>query len=120
VDAGLVGRNAEIAKVEAFLSATFVTPDAFVITGDAGIGKTAVWRHVLQGVGHSPRLLSCQPAPAERPLAFSALDDLFGDVTGDVLAALPEPRRHAVESALLRRPPMGTSSARPRGRPSLA
>jgi len=95
----------------AFLSATFGTPDAFVITGDAGIGKTAIWRHVLRGIGRSPRLLSCQPAPAERPLAFSALDDLLGDIVGDVLSALAEPHRHAVESALLRKPHPGASSA---------
>ena len=44
---------------------------------------------------------------AERPLAFSALDDLFGEIPGEVLSALAEPRRHAVEAALLRSPPPG-------------
>jgi DNA-binding CsgD family transcriptional regulator len=56
-------------------------------------------------------VLSCQSAPSERPLAFSALDDLFGDVAAEVLWALPEPRRDAVEAALLRGPPPGTPSA---------
>ena len=53
-------------------------------------------------LGRSSRVLSCQPASAERPLAFSALDDLFGDVAEEVLPALPGPRRRAVEVALLR------------------
>jgi DNA-binding CsgD family transcriptional regulator len=111
VDPGLIGRDAEVAKIRAFLSAASGAPAALVITGDAGIGKTAVWRHVLQSVGQSCRALSCQPAPAERPLAFSALNDLFGDVTGEVLPALTGPRRHAVEVALFRDPSPGPPSA---------
>lgn len=112
-DPALVGRDAEIARISAFLSAVSRTPAALVITGDAGIGKTVVWRHVLQAADRSARVLSCQPAPAERPLAFSALNDLFGDVAAEVLAALPEPRRHAVETALLRGPPQAVPSASP-------
>jgi DNA-binding CsgD family transcriptional regulator len=111
VDPGLVGRDAEVAKIRAFLPAASRAPAALVITGDAGIGKTAIWRHVLQTVGQSSRVLSCQPAPAERPLALSALDDLFGDVAGEVLPALAGPRRHAMETALLRGQPPSTPSA---------
>jgi DNA-binding CsgD family transcriptional regulator len=111
VDPGLVGRYTEVAHIWAFLSAASEAPTALVITGDAGIGKTAVWRHVLQAAGRSSKVLSCQPTPAERPLAFSALDDLFGDIAGEVLPALAGPRRHAVEAALLRGPPPGTPSA---------
>ena len=102
VDSRPVGRDAEIAEIWAFLSAASGAPAALAITGDAGIGKTVVWQHVLQAAGRSSRVLSCQPAPAERPLAFSALDDLFGDVAEEVLPALPGPRRRAVEVALLR------------------
>ena len=111
MDPGLVGRDAEIAKIWAFLSAASGAPATLVITGDAGIGKTMVWRHVLQAAGCSSRVLSCQPTPTERPLAFSALDDLFGDVAGEVLSALAGPRRAAVEAALLRGPPPGPPSA---------
>ena len=72
------------------------------ITGDAGIGKTLIWQHVVQAARRSSRVLSCRPTLAESPLAFSALDDLFGDVAGETLLALPPPRRRAVEVALLR------------------
>lgn len=102
MDAGLIGRGDETAEICAFLSATSGAMAALAITGDAGIGKTVVWKHVAQTAGRLSRVLSCQPASAERPLAFSALDDLFGDVAGEILPGLPSPRRQAVELALLR------------------
>jgi DNA-binding CsgD family transcriptional regulator/tetratricopeptide (TPR) repeat protein len=118
VEPQLIGRDTEIAEIRAFLSAALGEPGGLVISGDAGIGKTVVWRHVLQAAGRSSRVLSCQPAAAERPLAFSALDDLFGDIAGEVLPALAGPRRRAVEVALLRDPspqtrPAGPFEARP-------
>ena len=97
----LIGRDTEVAEISAFLSRTAGTPSALAITGDAGIGKTIVWNHVTQAASQSSRVLSCQPASAERSLAFSALDDLFGGVAEEVLPALPGPRRGAVEAALL-------------------
>jgi DNA-binding CsgD family transcriptional regulator len=84
------------------------------ITGDAGIGKTVIWQHLLQAASGSSTVLSCRPAPAERPLAFSALDDLVGDVADQVLPALPGPRRRAVELALLRDASIGPQPE-PRG-----
>jgi DNA-binding CsgD family transcriptional regulator len=118
VDSRPVGRDAEIAEIWAFLSAASEAPAALVITGDAGIGKTVVWQHVIQTADRSSTVLSCRPAPAERPLSFSALDDLLGDVTEQVLSAVPGPRRRAVEAALLRDPspaflPVGLSEADP-------
>jgi DNA-binding CsgD family transcriptional regulator len=101
VNSGVVGRDGEIAELCALLSAASRAPTALAITGDAGIGKTAVWQHVLQSAGQSSHVLSCQPTPAERPLAFSALDDLFGAAAADILPALAGPRKRAVEVALL-------------------
>ena len=102
MDSKPVGRDTQIAELSAFFSAASGAPAAVAITGDTGIGKTAVWQHMLQVTGRSSRVLSCRPTPAERPLAFSALDDLLGDVAAEVLPALPGPRRRAVEAALLR------------------
>ena len=111
VGSELVGRDAEVAEVRAFLSAASGAPAALAITGDAGIGKSMVWQHVLQAAGRSSRVLSCRPDPVERPLAFSALDDLFGEVAEEVLPALPRPQRRAVEAALLREGVPGPASA---------
>ncbi|MGH3297551.1 MAG: AAA family ATPase [Trebonia sp.] len=102
METGLIGRDAEIAEIRAFLSRVSGGPAALVIAGEDGIGKTTIWRHALQADGRPARVLTCQPAPAERPLAFSALDDLFGDVAEEAFPALAAPRRHAVEAALLR------------------
>ena len=110
---GLVGRDAEMAEIWASVRAASGAPAALVITGAAGIGKTVVWRHVLQAAGQSYRVLSCRPTPAERLLAFSALDDLFGDVAEEVLPALPGPRRQAVEIMLLRDTSRASLSAGP-------
>lgn len=97
----LVGRDAEVAEISAFLSAASGAPTALTLTGDAGIGKTMVWRHMVQGARRSSRVLSCQPSSAERPLAFSALGDLLGEVVQAVLPLIPGPRKQAVEAALL-------------------
>jgi DNA-binding CsgD family transcriptional regulator len=104
MDSGLIGRDGAVAEVSAFLAANSKTLAALAITGDAGIGKTAVWRHSVQAACRSSRVLACQPAPAERPLAFSALDDLFSEVADEILPALPGPRRQVMEAALLREP----------------
>lgn len=108
-----VGRDAEVTEIADFLSAMSGAPAALVITGDTGIGKTIVWQHALQGARQSARVLSCRPVPAETPLAFSALDDLFGDVAEEIMPALTAPGRRALAAALLHESAPGRSSARP-------
>lgn len=104
-----IGREAEVGKICAFLTASSSEPAAVAITGDVGIGKTAVWKHVAQAaLRPSFRVLSCRPASSERPLAFSALDDLLGDVIEEFLPELPESRRRAVNGALARGPFLGS------------
>jgi DNA-binding CsgD family transcriptional regulator/tetratricopeptide (TPR) repeat protein len=98
-----IGRDTEIAKILAFLSDASRVPAALAIIGDPGIGKTEVWKHVVQAAAPSSRVLSCRPTLAERPLAFSALDDLFGDVAKDILPALAGADGGLPESRLLAR-----------------
>jgi predicted ATPase len=50
------GRDAEIAEISAFLSATSGAPGVLAITGEAGIGKTTVWKQVIQRGCASDRL----------------------------------------------------------------
>jgi DNA-binding CsgD family transcriptional regulator len=102
MEAATIGRDAEIAEISGFLLAAPRSPAAMAITGDAGIGKTTVWRYLLRAASGLSRVLSCQPASAERPLAFSALDDLFGGVAREILPALAGPSRRAMEAVLLR------------------
>src|SRR5580704_534049 len=100
-DPDLVGRDAEVAEIGAFLAATAGAPSALVIVGDVGIGKTAVWKHAIRSAARTHRVLSCRPARAEAPLAFAALDDLFGAVLGEILPGLPEPRPRVLARAVL-------------------
>ena len=96
----VVGRDEELAAVAAFLDGDL--PAALVLAGEAGIGKTTVWR---AGLGHARergvRVLDCRPAESEARLSFAGLTDLLEPVLGAVLGALPSIQRRALEAALL-------------------
>src|SRR4051794_23755546 len=98
----IVGREQELASIRAFIGAADDGAAALVLEGQAGIGKSTLW---LAGVEHARaqrlRVLVSRPAEAERGLAHVGLGDLFEHVGGDVMAALPAPRRRALEVALL-------------------
>src|SRR4249919_3370215 len=104
----IVGRDEELASIQAFLGDTEAGPAALVLEGEAGIGKSTLW---LAGLEHARmrglRVLSSRPAEAERSLAHVGLGDLFADVLDDVLPELTAPRRRALELALLRKEASG-------------
>jgi DNA-binding CsgD family transcriptional regulator len=99
----IVGRDEEVASVRAFVEGAAGQPNALVLEGAAGVGKSTVW---LAGVEHARakglQVLVSRPAEAERGLAHVALGDLLEGVVDDVLPTLPAPRRRALELALLR------------------
>lgn len=96
----VVGRDEELAAVVAVLDGDL--PVALLIEGEAGIGKTTVWRAGLeQARERGFRTLSCRPAESEARLSFAGLTDLLEPVLSDVLAALPSVQRRALEAALL-------------------
>ena len=70
----IVGREAELASVRAFVDQAGAGLAALVLDGDAGIGKSTLW---LAGVEHARarglRVLSSRPAEAERALAHAGL-----------------------------------------------
>jgi len=74
-----------------------------VLEGDAGVGKTALWRRALElAAQRGWRILSSAPAGSEARLAFAALGDLLDVAIDDALPALPKPQRSVLEVALLR------------------
>jgi DNA-binding CsgD family transcriptional regulator len=100
----LVGRDRELLELASVLDAAGHGPVACVVHGPAGIGKTTLWREALARVsGQGYQLLTCRPAESEAELSFGGLRDLLDGVPERVLGGLPEPQRHAVEVALLRR-----------------
>ncbi len=85
--ASLMGRGEEIERVGAFAAALASGPHAFVIRGEPGIGKTALWRHAIgrcHEVGY--QVLTTRPAQEEMALDLVGLGDLFEDADVDLVA----------------------------------
>ena len=99
----LVGRNAELERVDAFLASAREDVHALAVTGPAGMGETVVWQEGARRAGERGVLvLTARPSGGEVKLAFATVADLLGPVGPETLAAIPPPQRRALESALLR------------------
>ena len=100
------GRDGEQLRLNVFLESVQDGPATCVLEGEAGIGKTELWRDgVARANEASFRVLTCAPAEVEATLSYAALTDLLADVEPEVLAVLPAPQRDALEVALLRAGP---------------
>jgi DNA-binding CsgD family transcriptional regulator len=100
--AEIIGRDEELDSMFAFLDRPGGAGTALVLEGEAGIGKSTLWRAGVEAAhARGSRVLLSRPAEAERALTHAGLGDLFENVLESVLPALPTPRRHALEVALL-------------------
>ena len=78
-------------------------PRGLILSGEPGIGKTAIWRELLeQARARGFEVLSAMPSSAEVQLTFAALADLVDGFGEDALERLPAPQRYPLEVALLR------------------
>jgi predicted ATPase len=99
----VVGRDRELAEIISFLDLADADPRVLLLEGDAGIGKTTLWRAGVEAAREQGyRVLACAGAAAETKLSFTALRDLVGDPFEDVAGELPPPQRHAIEIVLFR------------------
>ena len=110
VSSSVVGREVEIAAIEASLAAEGSRPAGLLIEGEPGIGKTTVWReYVRLAQARGLCVLATLSTESEVKLSFAGLSDLLSSVPADVVASLPPPQRAALDVALLRidapRPP---------------
>jgi DNA-binding CsgD family transcriptional regulator len=104
----IVGREAELGVARELLHAVDRLPAALVVEGDAGVGKTTLWRSAVASAAElGYRVLSTRPAEAESQVSYAGLADLVESVLPDALAELPSPQRRAVEVALLLRDAAG-------------
>ncbi len=104
VGASLV-RSAEARRVRDFAREIRASPAALAIQGEAGAGKSTLWRAGVEAAaaaGH--RLLRSEPSASETDLSFAALSDLLAEVLPLVAAHIPGPQLEALEIALLLRP----------------
>jgi DNA-binding CsgD family transcriptional regulator len=99
----VVGREADIDRIDRFLQAMTAGFAALLIGGEPGIGKTTLWRVATKAAAlRDYRLLTSRPTQAETSVSFAGLLDLLEPVPNHLLSELPDPQREALEGALLR------------------
>jgi DNA-binding CsgD family transcriptional regulator len=97
----LVGREAELDRVRKFLSEAAGGPRAMVFRGEAGIGKTMLWRAAMESEdAQRLKVLSTRCVEAELPLGLAGVSDLVEDVFPAVAEELADHERAALEVAI--------------------
>ena len=105
-------RATEWGRVRDFAEGGRVSPAALAIQGEAGAGKSTLWRAGMEtaaAAGH--RLLRSEPSASEADLSFAGLSDLLVGVLPMVAGQIPAPQLEALEIALLLRPAGGEPPA---------
>jgi DNA-binding CsgD family transcriptional regulator len=106
----IVARQSELTALDAFLERIPEGPRGLFLEGEAGIGKTRIWREGLERArARGVRVLASRPGGAEVQLAFAGIADLLRDVLEETLAELPPPQRRALAIALLLEDPEGVA-----------
>ena len=101
---GLIGRGAELERIDAALAKRDALPAGVLLHGEAGIGKTILWvEAVRRARAQEFRVLECALTTHESGLAFAGLADLIGRSIDEVLPTLAAPQATALEAALARR-----------------
>jgi predicted ATPase len=88
---GVVGREHELSLAERLLDSARQRFTVLVLEGEAGIGKTALWREIVRRAEERQFVvLSCRPAETEAKLGLSAVADLIEPVPRAAFGVLPE------------------------------
>jgi DNA-binding CsgD family transcriptional regulator/tetratricopeptide (TPR) repeat protein len=98
----VVGRDEELERLSRLIGDVDALPGVLLLEGNAGIGKTTLWRAGLSAAEDAGFLvLRSTPSEAEAHLAFAAAADLLTPVADDALARLPSVQQRALAGALL-------------------
>ncbi len=100
----ILGREEELAVIARFFDDDRSGPRAFLLEGEAGIGKTTLWREGLRLAQGTGIALASQASEAETRLSFTVLGDLLAPALDGALEGLPAGQRGALEAALALRP----------------
>jgi hypothetical protein len=86
----VLGREAELAMLRAFLDRLRDGPGALVLAGDAGAGKTTLLHAGAEfAAARGFTVVRTLPARSELPLAFAGLADLLEQHLEPVIEELP-------------------------------
>jgi len=108
----LVAREDERARLRQFIGDLADGPSGVVIRGDAGIGKTMLWRTAVEAAGQAGvKVLLTRCAEAEMPLALGGLADLLEDAFSEVEQELAAHQRKALALAVGAESPTEEASA---------
>ena len=98
----VVGRDAELAVLDDFVGGISDGCHALVLEGEAGMGKTTLWRVAVEHAEDVGVLvLQAQPVESETTLSYAGIGDLFEPVLDATLEALPAVQRRALSRALV-------------------
>jgi DNA-binding CsgD family transcriptional regulator len=98
-------RPAEWRQVRRFIVAPRVAPAGLVIQGEAGAGKSTLWRAGVRAADEAgQRVLRSEPSAGEADMSFAGLSDLLAGALPGIAGHIPGPQREALEVALLLRP----------------
>src|SRR5215471_15441521 len=85
--ADVVGRDAELRATARFLDSLAGQPQALLLEGEPGIGKTTLWlAAVEQARQRGFRVLLCRPSAAEAQLSYASLAERLADEMPVLLA----------------------------------
>jgi predicted ATPase len=102
VTSEVLGRQAELATLDAFLGRLPEGPAALVLAGAAGAGKTTLLRAGAElAAARGFTVVQTLPARSELPLAFAGLADLLEQHLEPVIGELAAPQARALRVALL-------------------
>jgi len=83
-----VGRLAELEAVHRFLETSERGAGTLVLEGDAGIGKTTVWRAGIDMARSAGcEILAARPWTDDAGLSYASLADLFADIPEAIVTA---------------------------------
>jgi DNA-binding CsgD family transcriptional regulator/tetratricopeptide (TPR) repeat protein len=98
----VIGHELELVALNEFLASQGKLPAGLVFVGEAGIGKTTLWRHGLAAAGGAGyQIMATQATASESELGFAVLAALLQDNAAELLPELSLPQRWALEVAVL-------------------
>ena len=78
---GVVGRDAELASIRDFVARVSDAASALVLEGEAGMGKTTLWRAAVEHAEDAGLLVvQAQPVESEMTLSFAGVGDLLDPI----------------------------------------